>query len=152
MMIKNKNKFGARKVYAVTDAGGRVLRFHTLKAAQDFALSAQDNPAVMAFASIHEFDVYKELFHRERRGEITDLARQVVFELLPNQYEKTTGKNGKPARKLQERRIIYTADFVYYENGARVVVDAKSKATRTRDYIMRRKMMLYKYGIKIVEM
>mgnify|MGYP002513934568 CR=1 FL=1 len=36
-------------------------------------------------------------------------------------------------------------------NGKTVVEDTKSSATKTKDYILKRKMMLYFHGIKIKE-
>ena len=56
-------------------------------------------------------------------------------------------------RRLAERRIEYTADFVYtLSNGVEVVEDVKSEYTRKeKDYIIRRKLMLWRYGIKIIE-
>lgn len=51
-----------------------------------------------------------------------------------------------------EQNAVYTADFVYYENGQLVVEDVKSEATRKeKDYVLRRKMMLHLLGIRIKE-
>lgn len=85
--------------------------------------------------SIREANRWCELKLLERAGKITDLQRQVKFELLPKQ-------DG-------ERAVYYIADFVYVENGREVVEDAKGK--RTKEYILKRKMMLYFKGIKIRE-
>ena len=148
--IKN-NKYGAKKVYAVIEEN-RVTGFKTLDLAQRYANEAHPAAAVVTFDSVHEYKVFKDLFARQRAGEISELSRQVVFELLPNQYETSCNERGKIVRKLRERKVIYTADFVYHDGGRLVVVDAKSKATRTRDYIIRRKLMLYIHNIKIVEM
>ncbi len=76
-----------------------------------------------------------ELKLLQRAGKISDLQRQVSYELLPKQ-------DG-------ERAVHYVADFVYVENGREVVEDAKGK--RTKEYILKRKMMLYFHGIKIKE-
>ena len=76
-----------------------------------------------------------ELKLLQRAGKISDLKRQVSYELLPKQ-------DG-------ERAVHYVADFVYVENGREVVEDAKGK--RTKEYILKRKMMLYFHGIKIKE-
>ncbi len=148
--IKN-NKYGAKKVYAVIEEN-RVTGFNTLDLAQRYANEAHFTAEVVVFDSVHEFNVFKDLFARQRAGEIAELSRQVVFELLPNQYETSCNNRGKIVRKLLERKVNYTADFVYREGGCLVVVDAKSKATRTRDYIIRRKLMLFIHHIKIVEM
>lgn len=110
------------------------------------------------FDSKKESNRYLELKLLERGKVISDLRMQVDFELLPNQYaaEKRYGKNGKPLKDkkvLLERRVVYRADFVYTlnETGETVVEDTKSEATRTPEYIIKRKLMLHKYGIRIRE-
>jgi hypothetical protein len=99
-----------------------------------------------------------ELKLLERAGKIRGLQRQVEYELIPNQYEpyERYGKNGqrlKDGAKLIERRCVYVADFVYInaDSGKIVVEDTKSEATRTKEYKIKKKLMLYKYNIKIVE-
>ena len=77
----------------------------------------------------------------ERAGKITDLQRQVKFELLPSQKD-TKGK-------VIERACSYVADFTYYENGVYTVED--TKGYRTPEYKLKKKMMLYFHGIKIKE-
>ena len=92
---------------------------------------------------------HQELLLLERAGKISDLQRQVEFPLLPTQRE-TIMKNGVLRQgKVLERGVVYTADFVYMENGHKVVEDVKG--VKTRDYILRRKMMLYFHGIRIRE-
>lgn len=109
------------------------------------------------FASKREANRYLELRLLERAGEISDLRLQVDFELIPNQYatEKRYGKNGKPLKDkevLLERKVVYRADFVYTDkDGKTVVEDTKSIATRTPEYIIKRKLMLYRHGIQIIE-
>jgi hypothetical protein len=86
----------------------------------------------------------------------------VAFELVPAQYEEIpTGelyKRGEHAgqpkvkRVCIENSVVYNADFVYTENGRTVVEDTKSKVTKTKDYIIKRKLLLWKYGIKIREL
>lgn len=52
-----------------------------------------------------------------------------------------------------EKEAVYTADFTYIDkNGVYIVEDVKSDFTRKeKDYILRRKLMLHVYGIKILE-
>lgn len=83
-----------------------------------------------------------ELRLLERAGQITNLRRQVQFELIPSQK-----RNGK----VIERPATYTADFVYMEGDEMVVEDVKSPATRTPQYILKRKLMLWEYGIVVRE-
>ena len=96
------------------------------------------------FDSIHERDRYIALFNMRACGEISNLRTQVRFQLTPPQYE-----NGK----LVEQPCYYVADFVYCDRyGKTVVEDAKSEITRkNQTYIIKRKLMLERYGIRIVE-
>ena len=110
------------------------------------------------FDSKHEANRYLELKLLERAGEISNLRLQVEYELIPNQYatEERYGKNGrrlKPKEVLLERKCCYVADFVYTDSktGEKVVEDTKSEATRTPEYIIKRKLLLYRYGIRISE-
>lgn len=80
---------------------------------------------------------YLELILRQRTGEISGLSLQHEFELIPKQ--------------AGERSVKYKADFVYNENGEFVVEDVKSKATITPVYIIKRKLMLERHGIRIKE-
>lgn len=108
------------------------------------------------FDSKKEAKRYSELLLLERAGAITDLERQVKYILIPAQRESsaeiyTKGKNKgcfKPG-KLLEKECAYKADFVYKENGKTVVED--TKGFRTKDYIIKRKLMLHVYGIRIRE-
>ena len=113
----------------------------------------------MTFDSLKEYKRYRELRLLEKAGEITDLKRQVEFELIPAQFEEVqTGeiykrgeRKGEPKTKrvCLEQSVKYIADFTYTENGKQVVED--TKGFRTTDYILKRKMMLYLKGIKINE-
>lgn len=92
------------------------------------------------FDSIKECQRYCELKLMQRAGVISDLQLQVPFELIPAQ--RIDGK-------VVERAVTYVADFVYKQNGQTVVED--TKGYRTSEYIMKRKMMLFFHGIRIVE-
>lgn len=83
-----------------------------------------------------------ELRLMERAGLISDLCAQVRYELIPAQK-----RNGK----VVERPVYYIADFVYVQDGETVVEDTKSPATRTPQYIIKRKLMLWEYGIQVQE-
>ena len=108
----------------------------------------------ITFDSHKEARRYGELRLLERSGAITNLARQVEYELIPVQKQTTeyTDKKGKIRHKtvVLERAVKYIADFVYYDkNGQLVVEDAKG--VRTKEYVIKRKLMLYMYGIKVRE-
>lgn len=92
------------------------------------------------FDSKKEAARYKELCLLERAGAIQNLKTQVKFVLIPSQ--KINGKT-------VERECAYKADFVYTKNDEMVVED--TKGFKTKDYIIKRKLMLYVHGIKINE-
>ena len=96
----------------------------------------------ITFDSRKEATRYAELKLLERAGKITELQRQPGYTLIPKQV-----RNGK----MIERPVIYKADFAYHdeETGTDVVEDVKG--LRTKEYIIKRKLMLWEYGIKIRE-
>ena len=108
----------------------------------------------VTYDSKKEYRRFCELSLLEKAGEITDLRRQVEFELIPAQREPDTIgiRGGIKKGKLIERKVTYIADFVYTENGKNVVEDVKSAATRKdKTYILKRKLLLYIHGIRIKE-
>ena len=107
------------------------------------------------FDSIKELRRYQELKLMESSGQIRDLRRQVKYVLIPTQREPdTVGKRGGVKKgKLLEKECAYWADFVYTdtENGELVAEDVKSDITRTTEYRIKRKLMLYVHHIRIKE-
>lgn len=110
-----------------------------------------------AFDSVKEARRWLELSLLEKAGEITDLRRQVEFPLLPTQREASTevykkGENkGKPKPgKVIEKPVVYVADFVYKTKEGETVVE-DTKGFKTKDYVLKRKMLLYFHKIKIRE-
>lgn len=93
------------------------------------------------FDSKKEARRYQELLLLEKAGVIKNLSRQVKFVLIPSQRDE----NGK----VVERECSYKADFTYEEGIKTVVEDVKGY--RTKEYIIKRKLMLYQYGIRIRE-
>ena len=95
----------------------------------------------------------------QRSGEISELQRQVEYELIPSQYETVErygkgGKRLKDQQRLVERRICYVADFVYTDkSGALVVEDAKGfKSGVAYDiFVIKRKLMRIIHGIAVKE-
>lgn len=105
----------------------------------------------IVFDSRKEAGRYSELKLLERAGKISNLRLQVKYMLIPAQREPDTkGPRGgiRPGRLL-EKECSYIADFVYEENGTTIVED--TKGFRTDAYIIKRKLMLERYGIKIRE-
>ena len=105
------------------------------------------------FDSKREAKRWTELKLLERAGIIRDLDRQVKFVLIPAQREADTiGARGAIRKgKIIERECAYVADFVYIdaETGQTVVED--TKGFKTKDYIIKRKLMLWVHKIKIME-
>ena len=105
----------------------------------------------LKFDSKKELKRFKELTLLFQVGEIQNLQRQVKYVLIPAQKEPDTiGKNGGVKRgKVIERECSYIADFVYVKDGTIVVED--TKGFKTKDYIIKRKLMLYVHKIRIKE-
>lgn len=105
----------------------------------------------VTYDSQKEYRRFRELSLLERAGKVTDLQRQVKFVLIPAQYEPDTigARGGVKRGKLLERECSYVADFVYTEDGKRIVED--TKGFKTKDYIIKRKLMLHVHGIRIKE-
>ena len=98
------------------------------------------------FDSKKEAARYTELKMFEEIGAIKDLELQKEFTLIPAQKDLETNK-------VVERAVKYKADFCYIarDTGEYVVEDVKSEFTKTKEYILKRKMMLYFHGIRIQE-
>lgn len=94
------------------------------------------------FDSLREYQRWVELCILEQGSLISELRRQVKFVLIPSQ--KIDGK-------VVERECAYYADFVYKDNETGETVVEDSKGMRTKDYIIKRKLMLYVHGIRIME-
>lgn len=95
------------------------------------------------FDSVKEYSRWQELKMMERAGEIYELQRQVPFVVIPAQRDDRG--------KLVEREVRYIADFTYREKcGNRLVVE-DTKGMRTKEYIIKRKLMMYRLGIRIIE-
>lgn len=96
----------------------------------------------IVFDSKHEAERYMELKLLERGRAISDLTLQPSF-VLQEGYTSPSGKKVRP--------ITYIADFMYTEGGKTVVEDAKSPATKTQVYRLKKKIFEYKYGIEVRE-
>lgn len=100
------------------------------------------------FDSKKEARRYQELLSLQELGLIEDLRLQVNFTL----QEAFTKPNGE-----RVRAIVYKADFTYKkrdENGGYtlyIVEDVKSKATKTRTYEIKKKLMREKFRIEVQE-
>lgn len=114
------------------------------------------------FDSQKEKRRFQELRLLERAGEIDNLRTQVKFVLIPAQREEsaevfTRGKNKgkhKPGRVI-EKEVSYYADFCYHDinTDRKVVEDVKGyrDGAAYKIFVLKRKLMLWRYGIRIKE-
>ena len=103
----------------------------------------------MVFDSKREADRWNELKLLEKAGEISQLQRQVKFELIPKQYSVTERTKGNRPMMI-EREVSYVADFTYMTKSLDFVVE-DAKGIRTEAYRIKRKLMLRVHGIRIKE-
>ena len=111
------------------------------------------------FDSKSEANYYLILLERQRRGEISNLRRQVPYELMPKiTEEKEEIKHLKTKDKIIRKQVTvqsavrYIADFVYVTNntGKEHVVDVKGDtAPLTKEFLLKQKMMRYLLGITV---
>ena len=92
--------------------------------------------------SIKTRTAYNMIRKAEKAGKIKDLELQKKFVLIPAQK-----RNGK----VVERECSYFADFVYtdVDTGETIVEDTKGFITK--DYIIKRKLLLFNFDIKITQ-
>ena len=108
----------------------------------------------ITFDSQKEAQRYCELRLLERAGVIKNLQMQVPFEIIPP-YTEVIERYGKKGQRLKdqiksiEKACYYKADFTYYQDGKLVVED--TKGFKTDAYVIKRKLMLHKFGIRIKE-
>jgi hypothetical protein len=110
----------------------------------------------IVFDSVKEARRWEQLLLLQKAGKIVDLQRQVKFELIPAQYEtyERYSKKGvrlEDGRRLIERKVEYVADFVYQDAETGEIIVEDSKGIRTKDYILKRKLMLAVHSIRIKE-
>ena len=118
----------------------------------------------VTYDSKKEYNRWRELCLLQKAGKISGLERQVKFELIPAQkrtvltgerYKKTNLERGimkgdlKTKEVCLEQSCVYVADFVYREDGRQVVEDAKG--VRTEAYRIKKKLLLWRYGIRVRE-
>ena len=95
----------------------------------------------MTFDSKKEYRRWLDLKMLQRAGLISDLRRQVKYELVETPYDEDG--------KALFRGASYIADFVYVENGKTIVEDCKGKKTDV--YQLKKKWFWKDYGILIRE-
>ena len=136
--MKQQKRRGPVPPAAAVQNTGRVAKYRNTPTERVTA-----SGAVLRFDSQKEARRYDHLALRQQAGEIHDLRLQVDFTL----QEAYTDPEGRRVRAIR-----YRADFTYRERDGRLVVeDVKSKPTRTREYLIKRKLMKERRGIDITE-
>lgn len=98
-------------------------------------------------------NAYLELM--QKQGLISDLKRQVVFELIPTIYEDKVvhlKTKDKIVKRVAQKAVTYKADFTYIKDDQLVVEDVKASASYAaldKTFILKEKMMRYFHGIVI---
>lgn len=100
------------------------------------------NVKTRGYDSAKEAERARVLHLLEKAGKIRDLREQVRIELIPAQYE---------GRKCVERKVEYIADFVYVDCVTEETVVEDVKGVRTKEYVIKRKLLLWRHGIRIKE-
>ena len=90
----------------------------------------------ITFDSKHEADRYDELRLLLKAGEIHDLKLQQTYKLVGAQRTPTGA-------------AVRAVTFVYTRDGKTIVEDAKG--FKTKDYIIKKKLMLERFGIWVEE-
>lgn len=106
-----------------------------------------------SFDSMKEYRRYLDLINLQKEGKICDLQRQVKYLLIPAQREPDIvgPRGGLKKGKLIEHEVSYYADFVYKLCDSGITVVEDTKGFRTKEYILKRKMMLFFHKIRIKE-
>jgi len=111
------------------------------------------------FDSRIERDRFLFLLNAQKEGKISGLRRQVEYLLIPVQKEQILvhlKTKDKLVERVVEHKCSYVADFVYEKDGALVVEDTKGGgmsrghfSTQTPDFRIKKKLMLFRHGIKV---
>jgi hypothetical protein len=89
----------------------------------------------IVFDSKQELERYQELLLLQQAGQISGLELQKSFVLVPDFLSKGEKVRG----------VTYRADFYYLEHDTPIIEELKVKATRTKDYIIKSKLMRWMY-------
>ena len=110
------------------------------------------------FDSQKEAKRYMVLLDMQSQGIISNLRTQVKYVLIPAQreftneiYTKGRNKGCFKKGKLLERECAYIADFEYFDKQTGEMVVEDTKGFKTKDYTIKRKLMLHVHGIRIKE-
>lgn len=95
----------------------------------------------ITFDSKAEAARWVDLQQLEKAGVITQLQRQVRYELVPK---------GRTADGKAVRSVAYIADFVYCDEHGKTITE-DTKGFLTESYRLKKKLLLHVFGIEIKE-
>lgn len=106
------------------------------------------------FDSRSEYERYLVLLDMERNGAITDLKRQVSFNLLPQQTKvvrKQLKTKIKEVIKVVEQDMVYTCDFTYYNKDGEFIAEEfkGNKYCIDEGVRIKKKLLYYMHGIEL---
>lgn len=105
------------------------------------------------FDSKKEYQRWLFLKEAEEQGKISNLQKQVKFELIPpvtEEYVEHLKTKDKVKTRTLQLAITWTADFVYEKNGETIIEDVKpSKSLLSDRFVIKEKLFFWKYRKKI---
>jgi hypothetical protein len=111
----------------------------------NFKPSKYRNNKINGYDSKKEYNRSNVLKLLEKNGNISGLKEQVSFELAPAVYIPGIDKK----QVCVHRKLVYIADFVYYQDYKLIVEDVKG--FRTKEYTKKKNLMKKIHGIEIKE-
>ena len=135
-------QYAAKQAAAKRAPGGQNGARSDDRSAPSPAHLKYQNRPTGGYSSVKEARRAQELKLLRDGGQIRNLREQVPFEIIPEQRA-----NGV----VLERKCRYIADFVYEQDGREIVEDVKSEPSKTKEYRIKRKLMLLVHGIRIRE-
>ena len=108
----------------------------------------------ISFDSKREGERYLVLKQAEREGLISELRRQVAFELIPKVTQPVIKHFKRIPDRVEQKHIqdpiTYVCDFQYRKDGVLVVEDCKiSPKMIPADYRLKEKLFRWKFGFSI---
>ena len=96
---------------------------------------------------------WPKIYVERRSAIICAISAAAHTYMIPAQREKdAVGKRGQPVKgKLLESECAYYADFCYFDVERMAYIVEDVKGVRTPAYVIKRKLMLDRYGIQIRE-
>lgn len=102
-----------------------------------------------------EYNRWLFLKEAEKQGLISNIRRQVTYELIPSikeEYIEHLKTKDKVKERMVQRPITYTADFVYTKDGKDIAEDVKASpnmAALDKAFLLKEKIFRWKFGYPI---